>query len=53
MAPVDGKTPAVTIRVRTSRRAAEMLRLEIRRLAARLGLPPAAVRIRRIAGGRR
>jgi len=44
---------AITVRVRTSRKATEALRLEIRRLAGRLGLPAAAVRIRRVGDGRR
>jgi len=43
----------ITVRLRTSRKAAEALRLEIRRLAGRLGLPAAAVRIRRVGDGRR
>lgn len=43
----------ITARLRTSRKATEALRLEIRRLAGRLGLPPAAVRIRRVGDGRR
>jgi hypothetical protein len=43
----------ITVRVRTSRKAAEALRLEIQRLAARLGIPATAVRIRRVGDGRR
>jgi hypothetical protein len=39
---------ALTVKVKTSRRAAEAFRLEVRRLAARLGIPAAAVTIRRI-----
>ena len=45
-----GKTrvaASITAKVRTNRRAAEALRLEILRLAGRLGLP-AAVRVRRV-----
>jgi hypothetical protein len=42
----------ITVTLRASRKATETFRLEIRRLAARLGLPPAAVRIRRVGDGR-
>ena len=38
----------ITITLRASRKTAEALSLEIRRLARRLGLPAAAVRIRRV-----
>lgn len=44
---------ALTVKVKTSRRAAEAFRLEVRRLAARLGIPAAAVTIRRIDEARR
>lgn len=47
---IPGRSVKVT--VRTSRRGAEALKLEVRRLADRLGLPPAAVRIRRLADRR-
>jgi hypothetical protein len=40
----------ITIKLRTTRKAAEALSLEIQRLAGRLGLPTAAVRIRRMKG---
>jgi 2-iminoacetate synthase ThiH len=43
----------ITVRVRTSRKAAEALRLEIQRLAGRLGIPATAVRIRRVGDERR
>ena len=46
-------SPPITVRLRTNRKAIEALRLEIRRLAGRLGLPAAAVRIRRVGDGRR
>ncbi len=45
-------TRPITVTVRTSRKAAEALRLEIQRLARRLALPAAAVRIRRVGDGR-
>lgn len=38
----------LTVRGRLSRTAAEALRLEIRRIAVRLGLPPDAVQVRRV-----
>jgi hypothetical protein len=41
----------IAVKVRGSRRAAEALRLELQRLAGRLGVP-AAVRIRRVGDGR-
>lgn len=40
----------LTMRVAGDRRAAELLQLEIRRLARRLGLHVAAVRVRRVEG---
>jgi len=43
----------IALTLRTSRKTTEAFRLEIRRLADRLGLPPAAVRIRRVGDGRR
>jgi predicted phage tail protein len=39
----------ITVKLRTSRKAVEALRLEIRRLARAMGMPAAAVRIRRTA----
>lgn len=55
MKPVGGKSVArqLTLRLRTSRKAAEALRLEIQRLCGRLDVPAAAVRIRRVGDGRR
>jgi hypothetical protein len=41
----------VTLTVRGTRRAAEAVALEARRLAERLGVPVDAVRIRQVAGG--
>jgi hypothetical protein len=53
MAHRNAPVRSIMVRVRTSRKATEVLRLEIRRLASRLGLPPTAVRIRRVDDGRR
>jgi hypothetical protein len=52
MAGRKRSTRAITVKVKTSRRAAEAFRLEVRRLAARLGIPAAAVTIRRVDGAR-
>lgn len=46
MARRAGGNDPITLRVRTSRKATEALRLQIRRLADRLGVPPIAVQIR-------
>ena len=43
----------ITVTLRTNRKAAEALRLEIQRLSRRLGIPAAAVRVRRVNDGRR
>jgi len=43
-------TRPITLKLRTTRKAAEALSIEIQRLAGRLGLPTAAVRIRRVQG---
>lgn len=39
--------PPITVRLRTSRKSSEALRLEVRRIARRLGVSVASVRIRR------
>jgi len=39
---------SITVKLRASRKGAEALRLEIQRLARRLGIPAAAVQIRRV-----
>jgi hypothetical protein len=44
---------AITVKLKTSRKAAETFQLEVQRLASRLGIPAAAVRIRRVTDGRR
>jgi hypothetical protein len=53
MARPKAVVPLIMVRLRTSRKATEALRLEILRLAGRLGLPAAAVRIRRVGDRRR
>lgn len=40
--------PQLTVRVAGTRRAAELLQIEMRRLARRLGLTVGSVRIRRV-----
>jgi tRNA-dihydrouridine synthase len=50
MVAEGGMTRSITVKVRTSRKGTEALRLEIQRLAERLGLPAAAVRVRRVDG---
>jgi len=49
--PLKGDRPTIMVTLRTSRKATEALRLEIRRLAGRLGLPAAAVEIRPVGDG--
>jgi hypothetical protein len=41
-------TRAISVKARASRKGAEALRLEIERLAARLGVPVTAVTLRRV-----
>lgn len=53
MARAHAVAPSIRMRVRTSREAIEALRLEIRRLAGRLGVPAATVRIRHVDGRQR
>ena len=48
-APARRRTPRqLTARITGDRRAAEILQLEMRRLARRLGLTVASVRVRRV-----
>jgi len=44
---------SITVRVRASRRSAEVLRLEIQRLATSRGIPAPAVGVRRVGDRRR
>ncbi len=53
MARTTKASRLITVRVRASRKATEALRLQIGRLAEHLGVPAAAVRIRRVGDGRR
>jgi hypothetical protein len=44
---VRDAAPAITVKVRASRKEAEALRLRVERLAARLGVPAASVSVRK------
>ena len=48
MARASRPAPPITVKLRTSRKGAEALRLEVERLAARHGVPASAVTVRRV-----
>ena len=50
--PLEKSQREIVVRVRTTRKTTEALRLELSRLAKRLGIPTSAIRVRRVGGQR-